>query len=112
MKQTKTILVDDVDGSKADRTYSFTVNGVSYEIDLSDEHIEEFESDLAKWQSHARRTGGRASGGSGHSSRPKARGASESAKIRQWAHENDVKVSDRGRIPADIVELYTKATQA
>jgi hypothetical protein len=31
--------VDDIDGSPAERTFSFAVDGVSYEIDLSTQNI-------------------------------------------------------------------------
>ena len=60
MKKTEVILVDDIDGSSADRTISFSVNGVSFEIDLNEEHATELLEDFAKWESHARRVGGRA----------------------------------------------------
>lgn len=104
MKTTQIILIDDLDGTEADATVSFSFRGVNYEIDLSDEHIAQFEKDLEGWIAKARRVSGRAARGSG---RPVRQG--ETSKIRAWAKKHDLKVSDRGRIPAEIIEDYRKA---
>jgi len=106
MKKTKTVLIDDVDGSPADRTISFSFNKASYEIDLSEAHAKEFLEDLEKWQSHARQTGRAARGTRSGASRN-----TETAAIRAWAHDNGVQVSDRGRIPASVIEQYRAATR-
>lgn len=103
MKKTEVILVDDIDGSSADRTISFAVNGVSFEIDLNEEHATELLEDFAKWESHARRVGGRTAA----RRRGTSTGApSEASKIRAWAQKKGIEVSDRGRIPAPVVERY------
>jgi hypothetical protein len=34
--------IDDIDGSEAERTFNFAVDGTDYEIDLSSENIKEF----------------------------------------------------------------------
>ena len=47
--KTFTELVDDLDGSKADLTVSFSLEGVDYEIDLSNAHVEELHADMTKW---------------------------------------------------------------
>ena len=49
MKKTQGVLVDDIDGGAADDTIVFAFKGVSYEIDLSEAHIEEMTADFAKW---------------------------------------------------------------
>ncbi|MDC4232380.1 Lsr2 family protein [Actinomyces sp. B33] len=105
MKKTRVELVDDIDGTIAARTVSFAFDGVSYEIDLSEENISEFRDALGRWIDAGRRTGGRAV-----RSR-KASSAIDSGKIREWARANGIEVSDRGRIPAEIVEKYTAATK-
>lgn len=99
-------LVDDLDGSEAAETVTFALDGVSYEIDLSEANATALRSDLAKWVSSATRTGGRRAtrASSGSSARP----ANESAKIRQWAREQGIEVSERGRIPADLRERYER----
>ena len=104
MKKTEVILVDDIDGSSADRTISFSVNGVSFEIDLNEEHATELLEDFAKWESHARRVGGRAT--ATRRRRASSGAPSEAAQIRAWAQKKGIEVSDRGRIPAPVVEKY------
>ena len=55
MQKKLVVLVDDLDNSEAHQTISFSFKGVSYEIDLSDEHVAEFEKDLSRWIGAARR---------------------------------------------------------
>ena len=106
-QKVKILLIDDLDGSDAEETVSFAVDGVSYEIDLNDEHAAELREAFARWIGHARRAGGRKSTGrrsSGSSARNGDTGA-----VREWARENGYKVSDRGRVPAEIREAYAAA---
>ena len=102
-------LVDDIDGSQADETVSFSLDGVSYEIDLTAARAQELRDSLAPWLGHARRAGGRKQSGrrsrSGGSS-----SSSEAGKIREWAKEHGYNVSERGRISAEIREAYEKAS--
>ena len=101
-------LEDDIDGGEAAETVSFALDGVSYEIDLSEANASKLRDDLASWIGHARRAGGRKStstarrgGGS--------RGGRDLSAIREWARKNGHTVSDRGRISADIQAAYDKA---
>lgn len=103
MKQTKTVLLDDIDGSPAARTVTFSFNKTTYEIDLSDAHAKELVEDLEKWTSNARQVGRKS--GTTRSAR-RSGGNPESAAIRAWAQSNGLGVSDRGRIPSDIVKKY------
>ena len=97
-------LVDDVDGSAAAETVTFALDGVSYEIDLSEENAASLRSDLAKWVSSATRTGGRRSTRATASSTD----GSQSARIRAWAREQGIEVSERGRIPGELRERYER----
>jgi hypothetical protein len=106
----KVMLIDDVDGSNAEETVSFSIDGVSYEIDLSKGNAKKLRESLSTYVASARRVGGRATRGS---ARPRGRGAKAAAdnrdrvaEIRAWAKSKGLKVSDRGRIPASIVEQY------
>ena len=108
MKQTKVVLIDDVDGSPADQTLAFAFNGISYEIDLTDAHAKEFTEGIEKWLVHSRRVGGRINTATRRAGR-RTNGNAEAALIRTWAQENGLQVSDRGRIPASIVEQYRAA---
>ena len=59
-KKVQVLLVDDIDkSSPADETVSFSLDGVSYEIDLTSDNAAKLRDDLAVWIGHAERTGGR-----------------------------------------------------
>ena len=103
-------LVDDIDGGPAVETVSFSLDGVAYEIDLSEGNAARFRDALAPYVGPARRRGGRAATGSGRGRSSRSRGANNrTAQIRAWARENGHKVNERGRIPADITAAYEKA---
>ena len=105
---TKTMIVleDDYEGGKADETVRFGLDGATYEIDLSDKNADKLRKALSPFLEAARRTGGRSATkrGSGLSS-----GAVDTKAVRAWAASNGVSVSNRGRIPAQIVEQYRAA---
>jgi hypothetical protein len=104
------LLVDDIDGGSADETVSFSLDGVSYEIDLSTKNAKAFRDSLAQYVGTARRVGGRSSGGRATRSARRGRGGdNRTAEIREWARKNGHKVNERGRIPATVVEAYDKA---
>ena len=52
-------LIDDTDGTSADQTVHFAIDGVAYEIDLTDAHADSIRRTLAPWINAGRRTGGR-----------------------------------------------------
>jgi hypothetical protein len=47
--------IDDIDGSAAERTFTFAVGGTAYEIDLSSENIAEFKSAIGGFIESARK---------------------------------------------------------
>ncbi|WP_017972949.1 histone-like nucleoid-structuring protein Lsr2 [Actinopolyspora halophila] len=111
-------LVDDLDGGEADETVEFALDGVSYTIDLSNENASELREALSGYLAGARRAGGRKKpgprAGSSRSSSASSGGSTSADReqnqaIREWARKRGMKVSDRGRIPADIVAEYHKA---
>jgi len=107
-KKVQVLLVDDLDKtSPAEETVSFSLDGVSYEIDLTSENAAKLRDDLAVWVGHAERTGGRRSTGraGAKSSGPK----SDLSAVREWARANGHQVSDRGRISAEVQSAYDKA---
>ena len=104
------VLEDDLDGGAAAETVTFGLDGVSYEIDLSDKNAGKLRDEFASWIGHARRSGGRrttgrraAGGSSGSSSRR------DLSAVRAWARANGHQVSDRGRVSAAVQEAYDKA---
>ncbi|MFH5824943.1 Lsr2 family protein [Georgenia sp. AZ-5] len=102
-------LVDDIDGSAADETVTFALDGVSYEIDLSSEHAKALRESFAEWVGHGRRAGGRKAAPRRGGTTRSTGGSSDAGKIREWAREHGYEVSERGRISAEIREAYEKA---
>ena len=54
----QTLFIDDLDGSEADGTVRFGLDGTDYEIDLNGEHAQELRDALARYVTAARRAGG------------------------------------------------------
>src|SRR5689334_18358740 len=96
-QRTLVILEDDYDGSEADETVSFGLEGVEYEIDLSSANAESLREALAPWVAHARRIGGRRRRAATRSASADG-GGSATSDIRAWAQEQGYEVSSRGRV--------------
>ena len=114
-------LVDDLDGTVLDvgtgETVLFSLDGTAYEIDLTDENAAGLRAALQPYISAGRSvsarsgstTSGTASRG-GASGRTQRRGGQRDyAPIRAWAADNGYTVSDRGRVPASVLEAYDAA---
>ncbi len=99
------VLEDDIDGGDASETLLFGLDGIGYEIDLSDKNAAKLRDSLAKFVASARRTTPR-------SRRASRRGAAgpTTAQVRDWARANGYEVSDRGRISAEIRSAYESAS--
>jgi hypothetical protein len=110
-RKVQVILSDDLDENlPADETVSFSLDGTNYEIDLAEKNAKELRDAFARYVGAARKvgrgtraSGGRSRGTGGRMDREQA-GA-----IRDWARKNGHAVSDRGRIPASVVEAYEAA---
>jgi hypothetical protein len=100
------LLVDDLDGGDAEETVSFALDGSSYEIDLSTENAVKLRDSLAPFVGHARRAGRGAARIGARSGRSVRVDREQTQAIREWARKSGHKVSERGRIPAAIVEAY------
>ena len=103
-RKTQVILTDDIDGSEANGTVSFALDGVAYEIDLNEDNAQQMREQLDEWTGKARRVGGRRIPGT-----RSAGSSSDAGKIRAWANENGYEVSERGRIPKEIRDAYDAA---
>lgn len=99
------VLEDDLDGSSADETVMFGLDGANYEIDLSAKNAAKLRDALAKYVGAARRTQARGRRSTGRS---RASGSKASV-VREWARANGYEVSDRGRVPADVRSAYDAA---
>lgn len=106
-QKVQVLLVDDTNGAEAAETVMFSLDGVSYEIDLTTANAKKLRDDVAPWVGHARRSGGRKNSRRATTSVGVRRG--DLSAVREWARNNGEKVSERGRIAADILAAYDKA---
>ena len=104
-KKTVTTLVDDIDGGVATETVSFSLDGTSYEIDLSSENASALRAAFEPYSSVARKSGRSVA------SRVKSAtgGREDLSAAREWLRGQGHKVSDRGRIPANLLAEYRSA---
>lgn len=111
-KKVITLLTDDLDGSEADRTVEFSLDGVSYTIDLSEKNAGKLRKALDAYIAAGTRVS--RSGASGRGSRgsftaaPARSDREQNRAIREWAAKNGYAVSERGRIPANVISAYHK----
>jgi hypothetical protein len=104
------VLEDDLDGGKADETVKFALDGVQYEIDLSDKNATKLRGAFADYIANGRRAG-RGGVVVGGRAAARARGSAaadreQNKAIRAWAKRKGRNISDRGRIPQEIVDEY------
>jgi len=98
--------VDDLDGSEAEGTVRFGLDGAEYEIDLNAVHAAALREALAKYVGPARKVGGAAR----RTSRGPRRPRQDTTAMREWAKAQGFQVAERGRVPAEIVAKYQEAT--
>src|SRR5215471_17153532 len=98
-------LEDDLDGGPADETVRFGLGGSEYEIDLSKKNASTFRKQVAPFIERARKAGRGQAGRVGRTASSRQR----SGDIRAWAKDHGISVSERGRIPANVVEQYEAA---
>lgn len=101
-------LVDDIDGSDADETVTFGLDGTTYEIDLNSDNASALRDALAGYVGNARKvSGGRRA--PARKSPAAAPAGTSAAEVREWARSNGFEVPDRGRIPANVREAFDAA---
>ena len=107
--------VDDIDGSQAERTLSFALDGTPYEIDLSSHNIKEFHEAIAGFVESARKIKASGPGRRARMTSPPTSGSSRSREhvqaVREWARQQGHSINDRGRIPASIQQAFDQAHQ-
>ena len=99
-------LEDDLDGGPADETVRFGVDGAEYEIDLSNKNAAAFRRNSHRSSTMPARLGEDSAAGPGV---PQPAGTAAGASGR--GRKAGIAVSDRGRIPASVVEQYEAATK-
>lgn len=104
-KKMTVTLIDDLNGGPATETIEFGIDGVTYEVDLNAENAEELRGFLVPYITPARRVGGRKKSTTSSARR------SDLDDIRAWGRANGYRVSDRGRVSADVIDAYDKRNQ-
>lgn len=112
-KQTITTILDDIDGSDAEETVTFALDGIGYEIDLNAKHAGELREFLSKYMDAGTRIG-RVEGRNAQLTRhvpsvyrPQTAESREwNQKVRAWAVNNGWELSDRGRIPQHVIDAF------
>ena len=97
------LLTDDLDGSKAQTTVRFGLDGNDYEIDLSQQNESALREALASYIGAARKVSR-----SGKPFRKVATGPDPKA-VRAWAESNNIDCPPRGRIPRAVIEKFEAA---
>jgi hypothetical protein len=116
-RKTVVTLVDDLTGETAEdiSTVEFTVDGMAYELDLTDENSAKLRDTLSPYVRAGRKIGGRRRGGTRPGRTIKSSGSAagynrETLKsIRAWAKQNGHRVSDRGRLSAEVLQAWQSA---
>lgn len=104
MAQSVTVqLIDDLDQSLADETVQFGLDGAIYEIDLNKVNADQMRQALAKYLIAARKTR------RGVKTKTAKTSGIKMADVRVWAQQQGIEVSNRGRIPGEIVDRYEAA---
>src|SRR5258705_3349490 len=102
-QRVEVILEDDIDGSPADDTVRFALNGTSYEIDLSSKNAQALRSTIGRYVEHARKATGASRQVRGQRKR------TDTSAVRAWAKERGMEINERGRIPASVMKEYEAA---
>lgn len=109
-------LTDDLDGKPIaegrGETVRFALDRQDYEIDLGDKNAKAMRDAVSKYVAAARRvSGGTRSGGRAKSSRASAAATRDydPKAVRAWAESQGIEVSQRGRVPAELVAKFQEA---
>ncbi len=101
-------LSDDLNGSQADETVTFALDGGSYEIDLNSKNAAALREILAPYASAGRKQGG-ARRGAKRVAVAKDSNRPDPGAVRAWAESQGIEVASRGRVPADVIVKFQAA---
>lgn len=103
MAQNSRTLVDDVDGSPAEMTVTFSIDGLHYEMHLSKSNRNALIRDFARYMASARKISG--TGPKMHYQSTKA----DPHAVRAWARAHGIRVPEGKRIPREIIDQFRAA---
>ena len=115
-QKVQVLLLDDIDGSPADETVTFGLDGTEYEIDLTKERAAALRKGVAKFVDAARKATTRSTGpGRARPARAAAGPARVSSiAVREWVKANPQvlmpgeTLKDRGRVPGHLVMRFQR----
>jgi Lsr2 len=106
----QTLFIDDIDGSEAEGTVRFALDGAEYEIDLNAKNAEALRKALSRYVEAARRSSGTAARRPARGGRRASASGLNTTEVREWAKAQGIEVKDRGRVPAELVVRFRAAT--
>lgn len=104
-QRTEIVFTDDLDGGPAEGTVTFGIDGATYEIDLSRANADKLATAVAPYIEAGRKV----SSGTRRRGKATSAGRHDLSAVREWARAEGLRISDRGRIPADVVAKYKAA---
>jgi hypothetical protein len=109
-QKVQTLFIDDLDGSEAEGSVQFGLDGADYEIDLNSRHAEELRAALGRYVAAARRVSGTGRPAAARSGRRGASSDVDTKDVRKWAKDQGIELKDRGRVPTSVVARFRAAT--
>ena len=117
---TQTIVkrVSDLDGGPADENIVFSIDGATFEIDLSAPQAGDLRRAFSIYVANARRLrGAKVTQSKSKAITPAASSSASSngsvridrSAVREWARQNGHELADRGRIPTAVLDAYRQA---
>src|ERR1700727_3905293 len=104
-KTVSVVITDDLDGSPDAETVAFGFDGHSSEIDPGKKNPAKLQKSLQPFMDAGRKSSQRKT-----AKAPRAAGSRvDRAAVRAWAAEQGLKVSERGRISAEVMSKYDAA---
>jgi hypothetical protein len=97
-------LVDDLDGGEAHETVEFSIDGVDFIIDLSNDNATQLRDRLAEFVGHARKVSGRRGRG-----KPTPASGVDTQAVREWARSQGENVAERGRLSRELGARFQEA---
>ena len=121
-KRTIVQLTDDLDGKAIPdgkgETVRFRLDQVDYEIDLTDKNAKALRDAIGKYVAAGRRVGSGSRGSTARGTATRRDGGQRRTEpvrdydpraVRAWAESQGIEVSQRGRVPADLIAKFRAA---
>ena len=109
-QRVQVIMEDDIDGTEAAQSVQFGLDGVAYEIDLSNEHATQLREAIGTWVGHARKVrNSRQAASPGRLPGKTSIDKEQMRNMREWGQQNGYQVSDRGRVSQAVQDAYHQA---